>query len=148
VWGYLVRAIVFTPSLVIPYAIGTAFGMVLTKKLWQVLPVYLAKRREQKKDQHDLKILGYLLMIVFQSSAMDVTQQPNAVTLFSTPLPNIGLLAHDYLAGKLFYELEIGDTVEVNGQVYRVSKIRTFTWDADHAWLLDRKGNKWAEWSI
>jgi len=50
VWGYLVRAIVFTPGLVIPYAIGTAFGMVITKKLWQVLPVYLAKRREQKKD--------------------------------------------------------------------------------------------------
>jgi len=77
-----------------------------------------------------------------------VTQQPNAVTLFSTPLPNIGLLAHDYLAGKLFYELEIGDTVEVNGQVYRVSKIRTFIWDADRAWLRDRKGNKWAEWEV
>jgi len=79
---------------------------------------------------------------------MDVTLRPDAVTLFSAPLPNIGLLAHDYLAGKLFYELEIGNTVEVNGQAYQVSKIRIFTWDAEHAWLYDQKGNKWAEWEV
>jgi len=50
VWCYLVRTIVFTPSLIIPYAVGTAIGMVVTKKLWQLQQTRAEKKCEQEKD--------------------------------------------------------------------------------------------------
>ena len=41
----------------------------------------------------------------------------------------IGLLAHDYLSGQLFYELEPGDAIFVDDQTFIVDRIETYFGD-------------------
>ena len=62
-----------------------------------------------------------------------VSTMKGVVTQFSMPNKYnvIGMLAHNYLSGKYFYDLEIGDTVQLvygDGDIkkYRVNDIRSY----------------------
>lgn len=56
---------------------------------------------------------------------MAVTTNPMEVTLYETAYDAgvIGLLAHNYLAGQAFYQLEIGDRLYLNHRPYQVMNI-------------------------
>ena len=56
---------------------------------------------------------------------MTVTQNPGEVTLYETAYDAgvIGLLAHNDLAGKAFYQLEIGDQLYLDHRPYQVVNI-------------------------
>ena len=56
-----------------------------------------------------------------------ISDQSGQATIFTLPAEwgTIGLLAHDYLSGKLFYDARVGDMIIYNGQIYQVAETRS-----------------------
>lgn len=77
-----------------------------------------------------LSLLGQQLAVVNQPIGIPdfVSVAPDTVTYFQTAdeFDSIGLLAHNYLAGKLFGQLSLGDTITYNEQLYQVVEINRY----------------------
>lgn len=71
--------------------------------------------------------------VVQQRSSLDVSTDPEAITQFRLAVKygSIGLLAHNYLIGGKFFEIEIGDLAYViygdgHYQIYRVTEFADY----------------------
>lgn len=77
-----------------------------------------------------LTLLGQQLTVVNQPVGLPdfVSVAPDTVTRFQTAdaFDAIGLLAHNYLAGKLFTQLSLDDIIIYNNQSYQVSVINRY----------------------
>lgn len=72
-------------------------------------------------------IIGLLRLTIAPQNGdpMAVTIAPDQVTLYETAYDAgvIGLLAHNYLAGEVFYQLEPGDRLYLNHTAYQVRQV-------------------------
>lgn len=87
-----------------------------------------------------LEIKGQEYPLVRQPYYEWVSEDPYALTLFQEPIDlggGIGIGAHDYLAGKVFFDLRYGDILRSGSYEFRVENILRF----------DRAGDYWTDGS-
>ena len=112
----------------LPTPVGALSGSVSPSQLPNLVFVNDSHENEQPKGLRELNIKNLI--------SLQITQQPAENINFVTPLPNyvteyqtastygtIGLLAHNYLAGRYFFEILPGQEIEL---VYRDNRTERF----------------------